>query len=227
LPDLCVLTDTGAALYRNRNGVFEKDPAKLPPGRFEKAVWIDYDHDGDLDLLLLGEHSAMVRNNGEAGFSDQTADFPFVAGHAVDGAIFAVQHDTAASDLAVAYRQRAGVLYRDRLNGKYEAIPLETIPTGTMAVLAEDFNNDGFPDLAVLTATGPALIENHQSKFELSSSLRLSTGLSGHAPPGPAVFADLESRGVADLVTVAAVYRNQGQGKFERKAALRLRARPL
>src|SRR5260370_3752878 len=49
---------------------------------------------GDLDLLLLGAHSALIANNGEAGFSNQTAEFPFVPGHAVDGAIFAVRHDT-------------------------------------------------------------------------------------------------------------------------------------
>ncbi|PYT26055.1 MAG: hypothetical protein DMG58_23165, partial [Acidobacteria bacterium] len=53
LPDLCVLTDSGAALYHNRNGVFEKHATQLPAGAYEKALWIDYDHDGDLDLLLL------------------------------------------------------------------------------------------------------------------------------------------------------------------------------
>src|SRR5690242_13669109 len=145
LPDLCVLTDSGAALYHNRNGVFEKHAAQLPAGTYEKAVWLDYDHDGDLDLLLLGAKSALARNQGAAGFTDQTAEFPFVTGHATAGALFAVRHDTAVSDLAVAYQDRSGVLYRDKLNGKYEAIPLNAIPAATTALLADDFNNDGFP----------------------------------------------------------------------------------
>jgi tetratricopeptide (TPR) repeat protein len=210
LPDLCVLTDSGASLYHNRKGVFERVPVQLPGGTYEKAVWIDYDHDGDLDLLLLGAKSALARNNGEAGFSDQTADFPFVEGHAVDAAIFAVRHDTAASDLAVAYRDRAGVLYRDRLNGRYEAIPLDAIPTGATAVVAEDFNNDGFPDLAALSSAGVVLVANHQGKLESAGTLEAR---------GPLVFADLDNRGVADLLTAGAPYQNLGQGKLERQGA--------
>ena len=211
LPDLCVLTDSGAALYRNRGGVFEKHPVELPAGSYDKALWIDYDHDGDLDLLLLGVHSALIANNGQAGFSNQTAEFPFVSGHAVDGAIFAVRHDTAASDLAVVYQDRAGVIYRDRLNGKYEAIPLDALPARATAVLAEDFNNDGFPDLVAVSPSGVALIENHQGKLEPATKLEAK---------GPAVFADLEDRGIADLVTSGAIYRNQGQGKLERHDAV-------
>ena len=210
LPDLCVLTSAGATLYHNRKGVFEKEPAEVPAGPFEKALWIDYDHDGDLDLLLLGAHSALAANNGEAGFSNQTAGFPFVAGHAVDGAIFAVRHDTAASDLAVAYSDRVGVIYRDRLNGKYEAIPLDALPADATAVLAEDFNNDGFPDLVALSAGGAVLIENHEGKLQAGSTLDAK---------GPAVFADLEGRGIGDLVAGPAIFRNQGQGKLERHDA--------
>jgi tetratricopeptide (TPR) repeat protein len=210
LPDLCVLTDAGTALYHNVGGVFRKYPADLPQGRYEKALWIDYDHDGDLDLLLLGEHPALVANNGEAGFSNRTAEFPFVPGHAVDGAVLAVRHDTAASDVAVVYRDREGVVYRDRLNGKYEAIPLHVLPAGSIAVLAEDFNNDGFPDLVAVSPSGVTLIENHQGKLQSSTTLEAK---------GPVAFADLEDRGVGDLVASGAVFRNQGQGKLERRDA--------
>jgi hypothetical protein len=206
LPDLCILTDSGATLYHNRNGVFEKHAAELPAGPYEKALWIDYDHDGDLDLLLLGDHSALVRNNGDMGFSNQTADFPFVAGHATDGAVFALRHDTAASDVAVAYRDRAGVIYRDRLNGKYEAVPLEDIPVGATAILAADFNNDGFPDLVALSAAKGELIENRQGGLTTLRSVDATA---------PAALADLENRGYQDLVTSGAVFRNEGKGEFK------------
>ena len=211
LPDLCVLTDSGVALYHNRKGVFEKYAAQLPAGPYEKALWIDYDHDGDLDLLLLGAHSALVRNNGEAGFSNQTADFPFVAGHAADGVIFAVRHDSAASDLAVAYHDRAGVIYRDRLNGKYEAVPIDDIPAGTTGILAEDFNNDGFPDLVSLAPAKSRLIENRQGHLTTLRAIDVRA---------PATFADLENRGYQDLVTSGAVFRNEGKGEFKRAAGV-------
>src|SRR5579871_1551454 len=86
LPDLCIVTKSGAALYHNNKGKFAKSPLKLPAGRFAKAVWIDFDHDYDLELILLGQDAALARNNGEAGFSDETAAFPFQPGEAIDAA---------------------------------------------------------------------------------------------------------------------------------------------
>ena len=79
LTDLCVVTTTGAALYRNVNGKFIKQ-ADLATGSFRQAVWLDYDHDYDLDLVLIGDESKLLRNNGQAGFSDETNRFPFVNG---------------------------------------------------------------------------------------------------------------------------------------------------
>lgn len=206
LPDLCVITEDGATLYHNNRGVFEKRETALPPGVYENAIWMDYDHDGDLDLLLLGARSVLMRNNGAAGFSNRTADFPFVPGHAVAGTIFAVRRDTAASDIAVVYRDHPGVLYRDRLNGKYEAMPLNEIPQAALDVVAEDFNNDGFPDLAVFLGPGMSLLENRQGLLQRGAKL---------VGEGPGVFADLENRGVRDLASMGAVDRNLGQGRFE------------
>jgi hypothetical protein len=34
------------------------------PGRYDVAIWLDYDHDYDLDLLLLGETN-ILRNEGD------------------------------------------------------------------------------------------------------------------------------------------------------------------
>jgi len=51
--DLCVLTESGPVLLVNSMGHFSRIEANLPRRRFERAVWIDYDHDYDLDLVLL------------------------------------------------------------------------------------------------------------------------------------------------------------------------------
>ena len=93
-------------------------------------MWLDYDHDYDLDLFLLGKTSALVRNNGQAGFAELTSAFPFVPGMATDGVRIDVIADTQGMDLAVAYADRPGVLYRDRLGGTYEAMPLAVLPAG-------------------------------------------------------------------------------------------------
>ena len=119
LPDLCVVTTKGAALYRNTGSRFVKH-ADLATGSFRKAVWIDYDHDYDEDLILIGDDSRLLRNNGEAGFSDETKRFPFVTGRALDAVRFDLQPDTPAFDLVVSYAGRPGVLYRDLLGGTYQ-----------------------------------------------------------------------------------------------------------
>jgi tetratricopeptide (TPR) repeat protein len=146
LPDLCVVTSKGAALYRNTGKAFVKQ-GDLAAGSFRKAVWIDYDHDYDEDIILLGDDSRLMRNNGEAGFSDETRRFPFVAGKALDAVRFDLLPDTPSFDLVVSYAGRPGVLYRDRLGGNYQAVPLDALPPGAHGLVAVDFNHDGFTDL--------------------------------------------------------------------------------
>jgi tetratricopeptide (TPR) repeat protein len=146
LPDLAVITKQGAALYRNVNGKFQKQ-ADLAAGSFRQALWLDYDHDYDLDLFLIGDQSKLLRNNGAAGFSDETARFPFVAGQGISATRFDLEPDTPGFDLVVSYRDRAGVLYRDRLAGKYEAVALDALPAGATRLAARDVNHDGRTDL--------------------------------------------------------------------------------
>jgi tetratricopeptide (TPR) repeat protein len=160
--DLCAITKTGAVLYHNEKGKFRPLPVALPPGRYTKAVWLDYDHDYDLDLFLLGEKSVLMRNNGAAGFSDESAGFPFVTGAAVDAAPIDLIADTGGFDLVVSYQNRAGVLYRDRLAGKYEAVPIDLLPPGSTRLVARDINRDGWTDLVV----GKLLLLNRHGRFE-------------------------------------------------------------
>src|SRR5215468_7527804 len=154
LADLCVLTSEGATLYKNVGGRFAKHAVTLPAGSYRKAVWLDFDHDYDLDLFLLGKTSVLVRNNGQAGFAELPGVFPFVEGTAIDAVRIDVIADTQGMDLVVAYADSPGVLYRDRLGGKYEAIPLDVIPAGATPLGAFDVNNDGWFDLAVGNGAG-------------------------------------------------------------------------
>ncbi len=208
LTDLCVLTAEWTALYQNVGGRFAKHPATLPVGSYRKAVWLDFDHDYDLDLILLGKTSALVRNNGQAGFSDLTHAFPFVPGAAIDGVRIDIIADAQGMDLAVAYADRPGVLYRDHLSGKYEAVPLEVLPQGVLGMGTFDVDNDGWTDLAVGDGTGLVLLMNdRKGGFQ-----------SAKAPAGaraPFVFADLENRTVSELVASGAVFRSKGLGAFD------------
>ena len=203
LPDLCIVTISGAELYHNNKGRFEKSAIKLPGGHFAKAVWMDYDHDYDLDLFLLGETSVLLRNNGEAGFSDETASFPFVKEKVIDGVMIDLIADTNGMDLAVSFSDRSGVIYRDRLLGKYEAAPLDALPAGARGLAAYDLNNDSWTDLAA----GGTVLLNHQGKLE---------PLAGLEAKAPLTFVDIEQRGAGDVVAGNGIFRNLGLDHFEK-----------
>ena len=208
LADLAVITSSGAALFVNRNGKFEPFAAKLPEGHFKKAVWLDFDHDYDLDLLLLGEQSVLLRNDGSAGFSDQTSRFPFVAGRAVDAATFELVPDNNEMDLAVQYDDGRIVIYQDQLLGHYQAKTLPGMIQGASGIQAFDLNNDGWPDLLVTSSSGPRVLMNDHGKLVESNA--------GIQEKGPVVVSDLMDRSLADIAVNNTVFRNNGRGKFLR-----------
>ncbi|HEY6251375.1 MAG TPA: FG-GAP-like repeat-containing protein, partial [Candidatus Angelobacter sp.] len=210
LTDLAVITTSEVKLYVNKGGKFELYPSKIPSGAFTKAVWIDYDHDYDLDLILLGSKSVLLRNDGAAGFSEQTSRFPFVAGRAVDAAMFDLFPDNSETDLAVLYDDGSIVVYHDKLLGQFEAQPLRGRFANGSSLQAFDINNDGCTDLVLMTGKGVKLFINEQGKL---------TGKDGPQANGPFAIADLANRSLADLIIGSSVYRNVGGGTFEKSHA--------
>ncbi len=188
LADLCVLTKTRVLLFHNVKGRFDLVDAKLPARGFEKAVWLDFDHDYDLDLLLVGESSALMRNQGAAGFEDHTDLFPFVKGHAIDATTFRVIRDSKAHDLIVSDAAQAGTVYRDDLAGHYAAQPLAALAAGTRGLRAEDVNHDGWLDLASTSGV----------QINKEGALQAPTG---EGTP-PEVEADFDGNGRIDVAMV-------------------------
>jgi tetratricopeptide (TPR) repeat protein len=217
--DLCIVADDGASLYANARGTFAKAATTLPPGSYAKAVWVDYDHDYDADLILVGDSSKLLRNNGQAGFSDQTADFPFAAGRAVDATAFDFINDTSGHDVVVSYADHAGVVYRDLLAGKYRAEPAEALTAGARSILAQDIDYDGWLDLVAASPAGVLVLLNKSGHFEASVAQGFSPAgaapvAQGFSPAKAVALADFENRAVADLVVDGGVARNQGLGRF-------------
>jgi len=147
LADLCVITGSGATLFHNNRGSFSKFLELPNTAGAQKALWFDYDHDYDLDLLLFGLNPMLMRNDGKGKFEDRTSSFPFVKGQALDAVAFALREDTAARDVVASYADRAGVLYRDKLNAVFEAVDIPAIPPGAASLDDQDFNHDGLLDV--------------------------------------------------------------------------------
>ncbi len=195
--DLAVVGTRGVRLLQQQQGKFA--PVALPqaPGTFTQSVWLDYDHDYDLDLFLLGRSSVLLRNKGEGGFDRR--QFPFVAGDAQEALPFRLISDTKAADLLVTYRDREAVLYRDRFRGEYTtgSAPL---PAGTRSLTSGDINQDGWMD--VVSSSGSLM--NRAGKLE-PHRVEVSA---------PYCLADVANRGAQDLITAGRIARNAGLGKF-------------
>ena len=196
--DLCVVTRQGPVLFRNDQGLFRRHAAALPAQPFHSALWVDYDHDYDLDLMLFGPRSMLFRNQGQAGFADRTADFPFAGDEALEGVVTRVTPDTKAHDVIVSYRNRPGIWYRDRLGAQYEAVSLDALERGARGLQAVDINNDGRPDLL----------------WNAGGARNQAAGFRPVNWPGPGAPGDFENRGVLDVATARGVARQAGEGRW-------------
>jgi hypothetical protein len=133
-------------------------------------------------------------------------DFPFVKAHALRGIVYELVADTNGFDLVVSYADRTGILYRDDLAGKYQAIPLDSLMQGADSLVAYDVDNDGWIDLAAATPSAASILFNRTGKIAAATAI--------DGAKGPLVFADLENRGIGDLIAGGVVYRNQGGGRL-------------
>lgn len=202
LVDLCVTGAEMPLLLHNTLAGWKQIP--LPArGAFNKCVWLDYDHDYDLDLFVLGEQQVLLRNQGAAGFTDKSKDFPFSSGVAVDAVATRVLPDTRGFDLIVSYAEGGGTLYRDLLLGKYarEALPL--LPAGAKNLVVGDIDQDSVLDLVY------SLSDKVMSLYGLQKNTEVA-GLKG-----PAVIADLRNDGRYEIVSAAAALDLNGDGKTD------------
>ncbi len=121
LLDVAVLTPAGVVLHMAGGA-----GKTIAAGAFTAALWLDYDHDYDQDLLLLGDAPQLLRNEGDKGFQPQP--YPFGAGKSVRAFALRVEPDSKALDVVIGYANGERVLYRDQLGGVYKAQPAERGP---------------------------------------------------------------------------------------------------
>jgi len=166
-------------LYRNQHdGTFKEitEAAGLTsnPGRTQKAVAADFNHNGRMDLLLLRDNKPPVlyRNQGRGEFEDQTWDagteiwkYAYVDAQTSDfnhdGKIDAVLWSTIGNEVLL-----------NQGNGKFkqdESLPLVYAANRAFGFhgMAADFNGDGYDDLLTVDDKGTwHFIANHGGKFE-------------------------------------------------------------
>jgi ASPIC and UnbV/FG-GAP-like repeat/Tetratricopeptide repeat len=198
--DIAVTVKGHARLFHNeKNGSFKDvtETAGLsrmditeivgpPAARGASALtFIDYDHDGDLDLYTTcsivlcdseGNFSAneMWRNNGDGTFTKVTRETGLAIGAAY-GAIGTDYNNDRAVDIVVAGTPGGvgapfwPIIYTNPREGRFVLHALIQSPQPTVGAVALDFDHDGWMDLAFTHNGSPALTlwrNNHGKSFD-------------------------------------------------------------
>ncbi|HKR09272.1 MAG TPA: FG-GAP-like repeat-containing protein [Gemmatimonadaceae bacterium] len=222
-------------LFHNRgNGTFEDLTAKAGIGDVKgarKGAFVDLDHDGDLDLLLVGGGTPTIyRNNLDGTFTDATASFGISGSSAASDAVFADFDGDGRTDVVVVGSGGVQLFHNggaQRFNDATAAAGLSAANNDVVATVG-DYNNDGFLDLFIAGKSGgeSALWLNKGdgtfSRDARTSVLQALKSISVET----ATFLDFDNDGWVDLLVggVASsgatsspsvfLFRNDGTGKF-------------
>ena len=238
LNDLAVALEDKVLLFRNLGeGKFEDATAEAglaPRNRPTGITFIDYDHDGDLDILITGGQvksgdasNVLWRNNGNKTFTEWTEPTGLRGSGTTAAAILTDFNNDRAVDIAVTGDGPAPLLYVNPREGKYPTQPLyddaKLPPTVGIAVL--DFNKDGWMDIAVTHAGAPGLTlwrnvegPNHIGRRFERVDLPLRDAVRGWG----VMPVDIDNDGWIDLAAIietkagpqVRVFRNRGDGSF-------------
>jgi hypothetical protein len=171
LPDLAVALADRLILYRNLgHGKFEDVTAKVGIQQLNRPAgltFVDFDHDGDLDLFVTGAAAAdgksgpnvVWRNNGNSTFTEWTGPTGLAGQGATTQAVLSDINNDRAVDLVVTGSEGAPTIYFNQREGAFRPMPLyadASLPA-TRGLAVFDFNKDGWMDVAVTHAGAPGL----------------------------------------------------------------------
>jgi tetratricopeptide (TPR) repeat protein len=244
LNDLAVALDDAVLLFRNLGkGKFQDvttEAGLVTKNRPSGIIFIDYDHDGNLDLLLTGaplktgdESNVLWRNNGNKTFTERTEATGLGGSGKTNSAILTDFNNDRAVDIAVTGESGVPVLYVNPREGKYPKIGIydasqlgaNALPP-TRGITVFDFDKDGWMDFAITQDGPPSLTLWHNIEAPDHAGrafARVDLPLNGALRGWGVMAVDIDNDGWIDLAAVletkagpcVKVFRNRGDGSFE------------
>jgi tetratricopeptide (TPR) repeat protein len=128
------------------------EAAGLGSAKARRVQWIDYEHDGDIDLLLAAESELQLwQNNGDGRFTNVTEQ---VGLSGASGAFDAAAVDLDANvaiDLVTARGDQPSLVFMNQRAGRFARMAEPPGPwPPAQRVLANDLDNDGHMDTVLL-----------------------------------------------------------------------------
>jgi Tfp pilus assembly protein PilF len=230
--DFAVCMSDGVHLFHNQgSGKFTE--AQSAGIKAEKGcvgvTFVDYDHDGDLDLYVTYKpdrtaHNVLWRNNGNGTFTDVTAETA-MGKEATGGGVVAsdFNNDRAIDFVLAGGRKGAAILLNPR-EGEFQPLgDIDFAKLGlppALGVVALDFDKDGWMDLA-FTHTGAPGITLWRNKEGRALERVTLPDLGWKSGSGIAAL-DFDNDGWIDLIAAGEgvnggevrLLRNLGGGNF-------------
>jgi hypothetical protein len=211
-PDMLVTGYGRAILYHNNgNGTFTDVTAKAGVGDegewSSSAGWFDYDKDGWLDLVILN-------------YLDWNPKINLWCGDRAPGYRSYCSPNN--------YRGRKTKLYHNNHDGTFTDVSVKSgvgLPESKgMGLVLADFNNDGWPDIAIANDTWPnfLFLNNHDGTFTDASLISgLAVSEDGRYEAGMGIdAADVDGDGLLDVyithldMELNRLYHNNGDETF-------------
>ena len=203
-PDVLVIYAASVSLLTNQGSA---DPGNLNPpvdypdagADYREGVLVDYERDGDLDLVLIDRGAPRLRgrrNDGSGGLAALDAlTLPSPPRRLCAGDF---DRD---GRVDLAWSDDAGQVRSARGSGSFFALDDVDAGAASGALLALDLDRDGDLDLLAVDAAGDALLPfaNAGGAFSAAPSQPSAPGLTQTAP-GDAVAADLDGNGLSDFL---------------------------
>ena len=223
--DLFITMDDGDVFYHNNgDGTFSNhtSDSKLIDAGGNKILTFDMDQDGDLDLFIAKSgKNTLFRNNMDGTFNEMAEQAGLAGVNAITtSAGFGDFDDDGDVDLFAVNENVSNILYTNQRQFRFKDIT-ETSGLkdkgGSSAAAIGDYNNDGLPDIFVLSdQAGQNTLYNNKGNgtFEKeqhsTADFNVLNGLNGQ----DAKFIDFDNDGHLDLLVGCDPIGKGGQGLF-------------